>query len=275
MLRAGVQAVASSTRQHTVDAKAPNNVSSRGRCLGLPPPEHLNPLQETLAIRQRPLQVLNYTPGIVFPFMCVRSAKLPFCHFVSWDNLHVHGLCHREKCEVDICLPPAGTSGVFKPIERQWRCVQHFLFSCKASPIGCPDPNDLWMDILQTLPSHAHARAAVHKSVHANPFCHKTVREVCVPWVLDPGAFLSDCPASVRAQVFSLVAAYILLIGAFVGKDVVSPAQSAPPVQLARSSLRDLSLPPWSRVVRRFRVLSHPSRGAEAEAHSGYGGVPD
>jgi hypothetical protein len=29
-------------------------------------------------------------------------------------------------------------------IELRWHCVQHHLFSCKASPRGCPDPTDLW-----------------------------------------------------------------------------------------------------------------------------------
>ena len=141
--------------------------------------------------------------------------------------------------------------------------------------MGCPDPNDLWLDLLQALPEHARAKGAVEQLVHANSFCPATVRQSCVPWVLDPGAFLHDCPGPERALVYSLIAAYIVLIGAFVGRDVVSPAHSTPAVQLADRSLRALSLPPWSRIVRRFQEFFRPSGGAEAEARSGSGDVPD
>jgi hypothetical protein len=44
-------------------------------------------------------------------------------------------------------MTPPGTAGVYTLIERRWRCAQHYLFSCKASPRDCPDPTDLWADL--------------------------------------------------------------------------------------------------------------------------------
>jgi hypothetical protein len=101
---------------------------------------------------------------VVFPFLCVLSGKLPYCHSVDWDSLPVHGLRPRQNCEVNITLQPRGTAGGYTLLDRRCRCVQHFLFSCKASPLGCQDPTDLWVDLLDLVPPEAPARSRVRSA---------------------------------------------------------------------------------------------------------------
>jgi hypothetical protein len=77
------------------------------------------------------------------PFLCVLSGHLPFCHSEPWDSLPLHGLYPRFTYQVCITRPPPGTVGGYTSVERRWRCVRHFIFSCKAFPPDCPDPTAL------------------------------------------------------------------------------------------------------------------------------------
>jgi hypothetical protein len=136
-----------------VPCPASANVSSRGRRRGSSPPVHRNPLRCSLSIRAHPLPLLQCPALFVYmcPFLRVLSGHLPFCHSVPWDSVPLHGLCPRSHCQVCVTrLPPAVARG-YTLVESRWRCVQHFLFSCKASPPGCPDPTDLWLDVLDLL----------------------------------------------------------------------------------------------------------------------------
>jgi hypothetical protein len=59
-----------------------------------------------------PLMPLLQLPApIVYPFLCVLSGHLPFCHSVRWDSLPLHGLCPRFNCQVCITRPPPETAG--------------------------------------------------------------------------------------------------------------------------------------------------------------------
>jgi hypothetical protein len=109
---------------------------------------------------------------------------VPYCHSVDWDSVPVHGLCPRPNCEVPITMPPPGTAGGYTLIERRWRCVQHYLFSCKASPCGCPDPTDLWADLWDLLPYESPARDCVRLALHVDSF---DADSVCPgSWILSP-----------------------------------------------------------------------------------------
>jgi hypothetical protein len=69
-------------------------------------------------------------PAVVFPFLCVFSGRLPYCHSVDWDSIPcfmvplLFGFCPRPNCEVPITMPPPGTAGGYTLPERPWRCVQ-------------------------------------------------------------------------------------------------------------------------------------------------------
>jgi hypothetical protein len=91
-------------------------------------------------------------------------------------------------------MPPPGTAGGYTLIERRWRCVQHYLFSCKASPCGCPDPTDLWADLWDLLPPDSPARERVRVALRVDSFDADSVFEHCMPWLLDPFFFLQAAP---------------------------------------------------------------------------------
>jgi hypothetical protein len=76
-------------------------------------------------------------------------------------------------------------------MERRWRCVQHFLFSCMVSPPPCPDPTDLWLDLLDRLSGDTVVVARVRQALHVDSFNLAEVRRFCMPWLLDPFCFLS------------------------------------------------------------------------------------
>jgi hypothetical protein len=101
-------------------------------------------------------------------------------------GLPLHALCPRFHCQVCITRPPPGTAGGYTFVERRWRCVKHFLFSCKASPLECPDPTDLWISCLVTL-----LRLRTCARLHVDSFYPVAVRRFCMPWPLDPFCFLS------------------------------------------------------------------------------------
>jgi hypothetical protein len=93
-------------------------------------------------------------------------------------------------------------------VKRRWRCVPHFLFSCKTPPPACPDPTDLWLDLLDLLPCDAVAAAQVQQALHVDSFGPADVRRFCMPWLLDPFCFLSACPCSVFVTVCSIIAGH-------------------------------------------------------------------
>jgi hypothetical protein len=80
---------------------------------------------------------------------------------------------------------------------------------------------------------------------------------------------LSACPRSVSVAVCSVIACYVLLVGAAVA-DVAMPAgERVFAAALVHSCLRPLSLPPFSRVAWRCPPSFRPLGGAEAEARLG------
>jgi hypothetical protein len=90
-----------------------------------------------------------------------------------------------------------------------------------------------------------------------------------MPWLLDPFCFLSACPRSVSVAVCSILARYILLVGASVADAAVPAGERMFGAGLVQSSLRPLSLPPSSRVARRCPPPFRPFGHAEAEAPLG------
>jgi hypothetical protein len=92
----------------------------------------------------------------------------------------------------------SSASGGNTLLERRWRCVQHFLFSCKASPLGCPDPYDLWgfpCPLRQWLAQTSFWRRTWNPSIRI-PFSH------CMPWVLDHFCVLQCTPVRVLPLMF-------------------------------------------------------------------------
>jgi hypothetical protein len=166
-------------------------------------------------------------------------------------------------------VPPPGTAGGYTLIERRWRCVQHYLFSCKASPCGCPDPTDLWADLWDLLPPESTARERVCLALHVDSFDADAVFAHCMPWILDPFSFLQGCSRSRRDAVCSVIAAFVLLVGASVADDVLSAGSCVFASGLVSHSLSALALPPVSSVAGRCPLPFRPSRGAEAEAPLG------
>jgi hypothetical protein len=71
------------------------------------------------------LSLLQYPAAVVYPFLCVLSGKLLFCHSVPWDSLQLHRLCPRSCCQVCITRPPLSTAGGYTFLESRWRYVQH------------------------------------------------------------------------------------------------------------------------------------------------------
>jgi hypothetical protein len=245
---------------------AAENVSARGRRRGPGPPTHINPLGRSLDMCSPPSPLLHSGADVVFPFLCVLSGKLPYCHSVDEDSVPVHGLCPRPNCEVPITVPPPGTAGRDTSIERRWRCVQHYLLSCTASPCGCSDPTDHWADLWDLLPHAPPAREHVRLALHVDSFDADSVRALCMPWLLDPFSFLQGCSRSWRDAVCSVIAAFLLLVGASVADDGVPAGSCVFASGLVRRSLSDLALPPAPRVAGRFPLPHRPDQGTEAEA---------
>jgi hypothetical protein len=160
-------------------------------------------------------------------------------------------------------------------VERRWRCVQHFLFSCKASPPACPDPTDLWLDLLDLLSGDAVAVARVRQALHVDSFNPADVRRFCMPWLLDPFCFLPACSRSLCAAVCSVLACYVRLVGASVADAAVPDGVRVYAAGLVHSCLSSLSLPPSSHVAKCCPPSFCPFGGAEAGAPLGEGVVPD
>jgi hypothetical protein len=153
-------------------------------------------------------------------------------------------------------------------IERHWRCVQHYLFSCKASPCGSPDPTDLRVDLWNLLLHDSPARERVRLALHVGSFDADAVLAHCMPWLLDPFSLLQKCFRS-RVMLFSVIAAFLLLVGASVADDVVPAGSCVFASGLVRGPLSALALPPVSRVAGRCALPFRTARGAEAEAPLG------
>jgi hypothetical protein len=93
-----------------------------------------------------------------------------------------------------------------------------------------------------------------------------SVRDTCVPWVLDLHVYLPGSSVSVVEDVCRIIAAFFYLIGAPV---------SGTPALVARCRVQSLRLPHWSRVAGCSSPSSRSLGGADAEALSGYGAVSD
>jgi hypothetical protein len=149
--------------------------------------------------------------------------------------------------------------------ERRWRCVQNYLFSCKASPLGCPDPADLCADLWDLLPPAAPARSRVRLARHVDSFDANSVRAHCAAWLLDPFSFLQGCPCSQHDAVCSVLAAFVLLVGTSVADAAVPVGALVFTSELARRSLSALALLHASCVAELFPLPFCPAWGAEAE----------
>jgi hypothetical protein len=179
-------------------------------------------------------------------------------------TISLHGLRPHSNGEVCITRPP-DTAGGYTFVERRWRCVQPFLFSCKASLPEYRDPTDLWLDLLDLLSCDAVAAARVRQALHVISFDPVDVCRCCMLWLLDPFCFLSACARSVSAAVCSILACYVLLVGASVADAAVPADECVFAAGLVHSCLRPLSLSPSSRVARGCPPSFRPFKGAEAE----------
>jgi hypothetical protein len=117
--------------------------------------------------------------------------------------------------------------------------------------------------------SHKPARERVRLALHVDSFDADSVVAHCMPWLLDPFSFLQGCSCSRRDAVCSVIAAFVLLVGASVADDLVSAGSCVFASGLVRRALSALVLPPVSRVARRCPLPFRPARGAEAEAPLG------
>jgi hypothetical protein len=114
----------------------------------------------------------------------------------------------------------------------------------------CPDPTDLWLDLSDLLSGDAVAAAHVRRALHVDSFDPAAVRRFCMPWLLDPFCFLSACPRSVSVAVCSVLACYVLLVGASVADAAVPAGERVFAAGVVHSCLHPLLLPPTSRVAR-------------------------
>jgi hypothetical protein len=215
------------------------------------------------------LQLLDSGAAAMFPFLCVLSGKLPCCHSVHWDSVSVHDLRPRPNWEVPITVPMPGPTESYTLIERCWRCVQHYLFSCKASPPGCLDPTELWANLWDRQLPEALAHKRVRLAPHVDSFDADSVRPHCIPWLLDPFSFLQDCPYSRRVAMCSVIATFVLLDGASVADDAVPAVSRVFASGLVHRSLSALALPSATCDAGRCPLPFRPTRGAEAEAPLG------
>jgi hypothetical protein len=181
----------------------------------------------------------------------------------------VHALCLRSNCEVPITVPPPGTAGGYKLIESRSRCVQHYLFNCIAFPCGCPGPTDVWEELWDLLPHESPDGERVHLALYVDSFDADSVFADCMPWLLDPFFFLQGCSPSRRDAVCSVIAAYVLLVGASVADDVAPVGECVFASGLVRRSLSAFVLPPESCAVGRCPLPFRPIQGPKDDAPLG------
>jgi hypothetical protein len=108
--------------------------------------------------------------------------------------------------------------------------------------------------------------ASLLRCCNVHSFDAPSVRATCVPWVLDPHAYLTQCSASVVEDGCRNISAFVYLVAA--------PVSGASAEATCRR-VRSLCLLDWSRVARCCLSSSRPLEDAEAEALSGYREVPD
>jgi hypothetical protein len=178
----------------------------------------------------------------------------------------LHGLYLRFNCRVCIIRSQPNTAGGYTLVELCLRCIQNFLFSCEDSCRHCPDPPDLWLDLLDLFFSDAIATAWMHRTLHVNPFDPVVVRRFCMPWLLDPFCFLSACPAICFCCCVLDSCLLCPCIGGFVAYAAVLAVERVFAPGLVHRCLGPLSLRPSSRVPRRCHPSFHPFGVAEAEA---------
>jgi hypothetical protein len=87
-----------------------------------------------------------------------------------------------------------------------------------------------------------------------------------MPRLLDPFSFLQGCSRSRCDAVCSVIAAFVLLVGASVVHDAVPAGSYTFAAGLVHRCLSALAPPPVSRVAGRCPLLFRPARGAKAEA---------
>jgi hypothetical protein len=86
----------------------------------------------------------------------------------------------------------------------------------------------------------------VRLALYVDSFDVDSVFAHCMPWLLDPCFFLQGCSHSRRDAVCSVIAAYVLLVGASVADDVAPAGACVFASGLVHRSLSAFALPPVS-----------------------------
>jgi hypothetical protein len=170
---------------------ATDNVSALSRRFACSPPVHLDPLRCSLS--------MSSLPSATLAVSCSACEPLPLCPLGPASFLSLRTL---EFCAVACALsssslpglhhpPPPATAGRYTLAERRSRCVQHFLFNCKAPPPGSLDPADLYLDLLDILFCYAVAASWVRQALHVDSFHPAAVRRFCIQCLLDPFSHVS------------------------------------------------------------------------------------
>ena len=170
--------------------------------------------------------------AIVYIVMSLRSARLPYTIDVDWQG---DKACVMDECARDGDIDR--TLGHCSDTELRWRRVLHVLFECEACKTRGPRPEHLWHDIDNILPAGSSARAALHAACTCSVSDAVALTKEAGPWLTDPMRVVAGEDARVRRTVASVVAAYVLGVGAAVASAGVS-----------RGHLRALNVPRWSRV---------------------------
>jgi hypothetical protein len=142
------------------------------------------------------------------------------------------------------------------------------FLSVQLQALGCPDPADLWTDLWDLLPPAAPARSRVRLALHVDFFDADSVRTLRA---LAPGSlyFLQVSPCSRRDAVCSVLAAFVLLVGASVADAAVALGSCMVSSGPVRRSLSAIVLPPAPRLAGSCPLSFRPARGAEAEVPLG------
>jgi hypothetical protein len=167
---------------------------------------------------------------------------------------------------IKVCNLTFKSAGIGICIYNVISLIKHYLFSCRASTPGCPDPVHLWATCGTScrLPRQLARMCAWH--FMSIPLMWTLFACIVCP-ALDPSSFLQGCPCSRRDAVCSVLAAFVLLVGASVAAVPVGSCVFAS--GLVRCSLFALALPPASRVSGHCPLPFRPTWGAEAEAPLG------
>jgi hypothetical protein len=215
-----------------------------------------------------PLPLLHSGAAVMFPFLCVLSGKLPYYQSVDWDFVPVHGLCLRQNCAVPITVPPPGTAGGYTLIERHWRCVQTISSVAKLPRVAARTPlTSGWTCGTSCCMTRLLAKLCVWRFMWA-PLMQTRFSSTACPgsWIFSPSCRNVPAPG---VMLFSVIAAFLLLVGPSVADNVVPAGSCVFASGLVRRPLFALALPPVSRVAGRCALPFRTARGAEAEARWG------